>query len=248
MAIPLLNYSPSSQNQRVVNYEIPGDEQSRIYTTENILSDGEMGTLIWATYRQIFNEQQQLACNRDKALESQLRNGQITVREFVRGLLLSSTFRRRNYEPNSNYRFVQMCIQRVLGRDIYSDREKLAWSIVLATKGLEGFVDDLLNTEEYLNNFGDDIVPYQRRRILPQKDQGELPFARMPRYGADYLSKLEALGYFAHKPVEGLWDGNFYYPPQQVLFVAKVLTLGGASLLGLGVLALALSAFGLISL
>lgn len=29
-----------------------------------------------------------------------------------------------------------MCIQRVLGRDVYNDREKLAWSIVLATKGL----------------------------------------------------------------------------------------------------------------
>ena len=248
MAIPLLTYPPSSQNQRVVNYEIPGDEQPRIYTTENLLSAGEIENLIWATYRQIFNEQQLLKCNREKALESQLRNGQITVREFVRGLLLSETFRRRNYEPNSNYRFVQMCIQRVLGRDIYSDREKLAWSIVLATKGLEGFINDLLNTDEYLNNFGDDTVPYQRRRILPQQDQGELPFARMPRYGGDYRAKLEALGYFAHKPSDYVWDGKIYYPPQQVLLVGKVLTIAGASLLTLGILSIALSAWGLISL
>ena len=248
MAIPLLDYPPSTQNQRVVNYEIPGDEQSRIYTTENLPSDGEIEALIWTTYRQIFNEQQQLACNRDKALESQLRNGQITVREFVRGLLLSYTFRKRNYEPNSNYRFVQMCIQRVLGRDIYSDREKLAWSIILATKGLEGFVDDLLNSEEYLKNFGDDTVPYQRRRILPQKEQGELPFARMPRYGADYRSKLESLGYFAHKPGDYAWGGQPYYPPQQVLLVGKILTIAGASILTLGILSIALSAFGLISL
>ena len=248
MAIPLLTYPPSTQNQRVVNYEIPGDEQPRIYTTENLLSSGEIEVLIWATYRQIFNEQQLLTFNREKALESQLRNGQITVREFVRGLLLSETFRRRNYEPNSNYRFVQMCIQRVLGRDIYSDREKLAWSIVLATKGLEGFINDLLNSEEYLNNFGDDIVPYQRRRVLPQKDLGELPFARMPRYGADYRSKLEALGYFAHQPGDYAWSGQPYYPPQKVLLVAKVLTIAGASLLALGTLAVALSAWGLISL
>ena len=248
MAIPLLTYSPSTQNQRVVNYEIPGDEQPRIYSTENLPSDGEIENLIWATYRQIFNEQQQLACNRDKALESQLRNGQITVREFVRGLLLSNTFRQRNYEPNNNYRFAQMCIQRILGRDIYSDREKLAWSIVLATKGLEGFVDDLLNSEEYLNNFGDDIVPYQRRRILPQSDQGELPFARMPRYGADYRSKLESLGYFEHKPGDYGWSGQPYYPPQQVLLIGKIITFAGAGILALGTLAIALSAFGLISL
>ncbi len=248
MAIPLLTYPPSTQNQRVVNYEIPGDEQPRIYTTENLPAGGDIENLIWATYRQVFNEQQLLACNRDKALESQLRNGQITVREFVRGLILSDTFRRRNYEPNSNYRFVQMCIQRVLGRQIYNEREKLAWSIVLATKGLEGFVDDLLNSEEYLSNFGDDIVPYQRRRILPQNDKGELPFARMPRYGADYRSKLEALGYFAHKPGDYGWGGQPYYPPQSVLLVGKVISFAGASFLALLILAIALSAFGLISL
>ncbi len=245
MAIPLLEYSPSSQNQRVFNYEVPGDEQSWIYSTENLLSNSEIQNLIWAAYRQIFNEQQIIASNREQALESQLRNGQITVREFIRGLLLSDTFRRRNYEPNSNYRFAEMCVQRVLGRNVYSDREKLAWSIVIATKGLAGFIDDLLNSEEYLANFGDDIVPYQRRRILPQRTEGESPFARMPRYGADYRSKLEAMGYFAHK--EGDY-GQPYYPPQQVLLVAKILTFAGAGLLGLLTLAVSLAAWGLISL
>ena len=249
MAIPLLEYSPSSQNQRVLNYEVPGDEQSRIYNTENLLSNSESQELIWAAYRQIFNEQQILASNCEPALESQLRNGQITVREFIRGLLLSDTFRRRNYEPNSNYRFAEMCVQRVLGRNVYSDREKLAWSIVIATKGLAGFIDDLLNSEEYLNNFGDDIVPYQRRRILPQRTEGESPFARMPRYGADYRSKLEAMGYFTHKAGDYAWSSSQpYYPPKQVLLVAKILTFAGAGLLGLLTLAVALAAWGLISL
>lgn len=248
MAIPLLEYSPSSQNQRVFNYEIPGDEQSWIYNTENLLSDSEIQGLIWAAYRQVFNEQQILASNREKGLESQLRGGQITVREFIRGLLLSDTFRRRNYEPNSNYRFVEMCVQRVLGRNVYSDREKLAWSIVIATKGLAGFIDDLLGSEEYLDNFGDDTVPYQRRRILPQRTEGESPFARMPRYGADYLSKLEDIGYFAVKPGDYGWSGQPYYPPASALVVAKILTFAGAGFLGLLSLAVALAAFGWISI
>lgn len=249
MAIPLLEYSPSSQNQRVLGYEVPGDEQSRIYNTENLLSSSEIQDLIWAAYRQIFNEQQILASNREKELESQLRNGQITVRGFIRGLLLSDTFRRRNYEPNSNYRFVEMCVQRVLGRNVYSDREKLAWSIVLATKGLAGFVDDLLESEEYLNNFGDDIVPYQRRRILSQRTKGEAPFARMPRYGADYRAKLEDIGYFAHERGDYDWaESQAYLPPAPVLLVAKILTFAGAGLLGLLSLAVALAAFGWISL
>ena len=114
----------------------------------------------------------------------------ITVKSFIRGLLLSDSFRRLNYDCNNNYRFVELCIQRVLGRYVYDEREKLAWSIVLATKGLQGFVDELLNTEEYLDNFGEHTVPYQRRRILPQRVEGDLPFARMARYGTDFRDKL----------------------------------------------------------
>jgi phycobilisome rod-core linker protein len=57
MPIPLLSYPPSSQNQRVANYEVPGDEQPRIFTTENLPSPGEKEQIVFAAYRQIFNEQ-----------------------------------------------------------------------------------------------------------------------------------------------------------------------------------------------
>lgn len=256
MAIPLLSYSPSSQNQRVAGYEIPGDEQPRIYTTSHLPKEVETNELIKAAYRQIFNEQQLISYNRQAALESQLRAGQIKVREFVRGLLLSESFRQRNYQPNSNYRFVQMCVQRVLGREVYNDREKLAWSIVLATKGLEGFVDALLSTEEYLNNFGDDIVPYQRRRILPQRTQGDLPFARMPRYGADYRAKLEEIGYFSKEFKEYPWMKASAYTwawqrppyPLPLRLLGTAIIIGGSGLLGLMLISVALAAFGIISL
>ncbi len=193
MTIPLLSYPLSSQNQRVNGFDIPGDEQPRVYSLDNLPNRTEMDEIIWAAYRQVFNEQQIIAYHRQVALESQLRTGQITVRDFIRGLVLSDSFRRLNYETNSNYRFVEMCIQRVLGRQVYNNRERLAWSIVLATKGLIGFVDDLLNTEEYLSQFGDMTVPYQRRRVLPQRSQGELPFARMARYDQQHLRQLQQL-------------------------------------------------------
>ena len=248
MTIPLLSYSPTSQNQRVAGYEIFGDEQPRNYNTENLLSAADLDNLIRAAYRQIFNEQQTLQSNRQKTLESQLRNAQITVRDFIRGLLLSDPFVTRNYQPNNNYRFVEMCVQRVLGRKVYSDQEKMAWSIVVATKGLGGFVDELLNTEEYLNNFGYDIVPYQRRRILPSQCQGELPFARMPRYGADYRTKSEEIGYF--RPLKPTYYWAWQQPPYPawVRLTGKVITLTGAGLLTIGVIAVALAAWGIISL
>lgn len=255
MTIPLLSYPPNSQNQRVAGFEVPGEEQPRNYTTAHLPNQVEINELIRAAYRQIFNEQQLLTSNRQVFLESQLRNRQITVREFVRGLLLSETFRRRNYEPNSNYRFVQMCVRRVLGRDIYNDREKLAWSIVLATKGLEGFVDALLTSEEYLKNFGDDTLPYQRRRILPQRSQGDLPFARMPRYGADYRAKLEEIGYFSHEFKQYPWMTSGYrwswqrppYPKAYALIAQTIFYGGLVALAGIAI-AVALAAWGIISL
>jgi phycobilisome rod-core linker protein len=158
--------------------------------TSNYLNSYEVDALINAAYRQIFHEQQMLQSHRQVLLESQLQSGQITVKGFIRGLLTSDAFRRLNFDANNNYRFAELCIQRVLGRPVYNEREKIAWSIVIATKGLHGFVDELLDSDEYINNFGDRFVPTQRRRILPQRSQGELPFERMARYGTAYRDRL----------------------------------------------------------
>ena len=189
MAIPLLEYQPSSQNQRVPGFDVPNDEQARLYSTDNILSPTDFDDLIAAAYRQLFFHA--FAADREPVLESQLRNGQITVRDFVRGLVLSDTYRRSFYDKNSNYRFVEQTVQRVLGRDVYSAAEKIAWSIVVVNRGIRGFIDDLLNSVEYIDAFGYDTVPYQRRRVLPGRAQGEIPFnIKSPRYDAYYRRQL----------------------------------------------------------
>jgi phycobilisome rod-core linker protein len=189
LAIPLLSYAPKSQNSRVTGYDAAGDEKPRIFSSENLLSSGDMGNLIEAAYRQIFFHA--FKWDREPFLESQVRNGQITVKDFIRGLLLSKTFLNSFYEKNSNYRFVEQCVQRILGRDVYNEKEKIAWSIVVATKGVQGFVDKLLNSDEYIQNFGYDTVPYQRRRTLASRDRGETPFnIQSPRYEAYHRRTL----------------------------------------------------------
>jgi phycobilisome rod-core linker protein len=188
MTIPLLEYKPSSQNSRVSGYEVGSDEQARVFSTDNLLSSSQLDTLIGVAYRQIFFHA--FAADREKFLESQLRNGQITVRDFIRGLCLSNTFTNSFYNLNSNYRFVEHCVQKILGRDVYNDAEKIAWSIVIGTKGRAGFINDLLNSDEYLENFGDNIVPFQRRRVLPS-GASELPFnIKSPRYNEYHRNKL----------------------------------------------------------
>nr|UAD88805.1 phycobilisome rod-core linker polypeptide [Gracilariopsis chorda]BDI63163.1 phycobilisome rod-core linker polypeptide [Gracilariopsis chorda] len=191
MSIPLLSYSLSTQNQRVDGFEyLPGEEQPKVYTTDDLPTAAEMDEIIWAAYRQIFSEHQILNKTTQPFLESQLRFNQIKVKDFIKGLLLSNPFRTFNYNVNNNYRFVEMCIQRVLGRDVYNEREKLAFSIIIGSKGIEDFFDTLLNSDEYLENFGDNTVPYQRRRIIAQRSKGEVPFnLKTPRMGKEYLRK-----------------------------------------------------------
>ncbi|MGL4621675.1 MAG: phycobilisome rod-core linker polypeptide, partial [Chroococcidiopsis sp.] len=122
---------------------------------------------------------------RQEQLESQLKNRAITVRDFIRGLAKSESFRRLVVETNSNYRLVDIALKRLLGRASYNKDEEIAWSIKIATLGWGGFVDALIDSEEYQQNFGDTTVPYQRRRF---KDR---PFNLVtPRY-ADYWRDKE---------------------------------------------------------
>jgi phycobilisome rod-core linker protein len=249
VTLPLLSYSPSSRNHRVANYEVPGDEQPRIYSSDNQPSGIDLDALIRAAYCQVYNEQQFISSNRLPALESQLRSGHITVRQFMRRLALSKTFRDRNYNCNNNYRFAQMCVQRFLGRDVYGERETFALSIVLATQGLTGLIDNLLDSDEYLENFGEHTVPYQRRRILPQRTYGEVPFLRMPRYGADYRTQLQQLGYFQAQPAMTYrWDWQKTAPSPALRQAWTGIAMTSLLLVGAGATAVALGAWGIIPL
>jgi phycobilisome rod-core linker protein len=175
MALPLLATRPITQNARVNPFAIGSDEAPR--------NQVDVEEQIQQAYRQIFFHA--FKVDREPMLEMQLRNADITVRDFVRGLLLSRKFREGFYRCNSNYRVVEQVVGRVLGREVNGDQERIAWSIVIANQGLEGFVDSLLNSREYLENFGLDTVPFQRARVLAGHAKAARPFnQKAPRYDA----------------------------------------------------------------
>ena len=165
MSIPLLKVTPKTQNQRVEGYDVADEDDAKQYRLSYAISDTDVTEIIWACYRQIFSEHLILESYRQPFLESQLRNRAISVREFVRGLGKSEVYREQIAELNSNYRIVDLTFKRFLGRASYGKDEQIAWSIVIATKGLHGFIDAVVDSDEYEQNFGDDIVPYQRRRM-----------------------------------------------------------------------------------
>jgi phycobilisome rod-core linker protein len=188
MSLPLLAVSPLAMNARVPGLTPASEESSR--KSQSVLSSGAgslnqqaLDVQIAQAYRQIFFHA--FKCDRDLGLESQLRSGQITTRDFIRALLLSRKFRDDFYRCNSNYRIVEQIVGRVLGRPVHGERERIAYSILIGQHGLGALVETLLDSEEYLEAFGYDTVPYQRSRVLPGQAQGTLPFNQQaPRYGA----------------------------------------------------------------
>lgn len=181
MALPLLRIAPRSQNARVNPFPIGGDESPRLAPQDLRRNRAAADAIIEQAYRQIFFHA--FKVDRDPALESQLRSGQITVKDFIRGLLLSEKFRNDFYRCNSNYRMVDQILSRVLGRPVYGDQERIALSILIAQKGLPGLVDHLLDSEEYGQAFGLDQVPHQRSRVLAGQRHGSIPFNQQaPRY------------------------------------------------------------------
>ena len=138
MALPLLKYAPTTKNSRVNGLRVGSDEDFKATTTER----GDQKTLVESAYRQIFFHA--FKVDRNPYLESQLRDGQISVRDFIRSLCLSDTFTRSFYNLNSNYRVVRHLVEKLLGRSTHGKSEEIAWAAVLMTRGVRGMVDDIV--------------------------------------------------------------------------------------------------------
>ncbi|MCX5948729.1 MAG: phycobilisome rod-core linker polypeptide [Cyanobacteria bacterium] len=190
MALPLLATQLLTMNARVNSFLVGEGQDSREVQSGSgqLSSSGNLESQIEEAYKQIFFHA--FKVDRDPALESQLRNGQITMRDFIRGLLLSRKFRDDFYRCNSNYRMVEQVVNRVLGRPVHGNRERLAYSIVIAQHGLQTFIDTLLNSEEYMDTFGYNTIPYQRSRTLAGQALGTMPFNQQaPRYDSAWRDK-----------------------------------------------------------
>jgi phycobilisome rod-core linker protein len=185
VALPLLKYAPTTQNSRVAPLRVGSDEDPKAVALDKVLSRDDQNFVIESAYRQLFFHA--FKVDRDQTLESQLRDGQITVRDFIRSLTLSDTFTRSFYNLNNNYRVARHLVEKLLGRPVYSQAEEIAWSAVIMTKGVRGAVDQILDSQEYLDNFGYDTVPYHRNRVVGSRVLGETPFnITTPRYDAYY--------------------------------------------------------------
>ena len=181
--LPSLPFEVTTQNSRVLTLKA---EKEKTEYSSVILSLDEV---IEQCYRQILFSP--LQSDRQQFLESQLRNGSITIRDFIRGLLLSDYFYRKYVACNSNERLVKQVIGRALGRYTYTEAEVRSLSIKIAEIGFSAFVDKILESEEYMSQFGYDRVPTQINRLITGRPTGEMPvYQALPRYGEEWRDNL----------------------------------------------------------
>ncbi|MBF2065500.1 MAG: phycobilisome rod-core linker polypeptide [Calothrix sp. C42_A2020_038] len=146
-------------------------EQTKIFKlVAGIRDKVAIQTVISAAYRQIFERDiaPYVASSREfKVLESRLGNGEITVKEFIEGLGISSLYLKEFYTPYPNTKVIELGTKHFLGRAPQNQAEIRKYNQILATQGIKAFISAMLNTVEYQDVFGEDTVPYRRFPTLP---------------------------------------------------------------------------------
>ncbi|MEH2163100.1 MAG: phycobilisome rod-core linker polypeptide [Nostoc sp.] len=125
-------------------------------------SPDDIEIIIRAVYRQVLGNAYIMESERLIVPESQLKQAIIDVREFVRQLAKSELYRSRFFNNVYRYRAIELNFKHLLGRapDDYS--ETIDHSNILDEQGFEADIDSYLDSDEYLDAFGENIVPYYR--------------------------------------------------------------------------------------
>ena len=158
------------------------------------LSSAEKLEVIKAAYRQVFERDITRAYSQSISdLESKVKNGEISMKEFIRRLGKSPLYRQQFYEPFVNSRAVELASRHFLGRGL-SSREEFSKYFAIVTKGgLAALVDAMVYSQEYSDYFGEETVPYLRglgqeaqecRNWGPQIDlfNFSAPFRKVPQF------------------------------------------------------------------
>lgn len=116
--------------------------------------------IIRSVYKQVLGNPHVMDSERLTTAESQFCDGAITVRELVRAVAKSDFYRSRYFESCAPYRFVELNFKHLLGRAPLDQAELSEHIRRCIEEGYEAEIDSYLDSDEYGNKFGENIVPY----------------------------------------------------------------------------------------
>ena len=167
VATPSARQRPGNPQQQGLQlpaiYALAAEGPQRFVIKPN-LSGVEKAEIIRAAYRQVFQRDiakaySQAPCQVEA---SQVAQGQISMREFIRALGRSKEYRQQFFSRFANTRAVELAFRHFLGRGVSSLEEFRKYFSIVSAQGLNGLVDSLVNSMEYARVFGEETVPYLR--------------------------------------------------------------------------------------
>ncbi len=125
-------------------------------------TEDDLQIVIRAVYKQVLGNEHLMESQRLTSAESLLRDGSITLRDFVRAVGKSDIYRSLFFESSSQYRFIELNFKHLLGRAPQDQSEIAEHTRIYSEGGYDAEIDSYIDTDEYMLNFGEKIVPYFR--------------------------------------------------------------------------------------
>ena len=123
-------------------------------------TENDKDVLIRAVYRQVLGNQYVMASERLQGPESLFKRGYLSVREFVRQVAKSGLYKSKFFESTNPYRFIELNFKHLLGRAPQNKEEMLHHFTILQEQGYDAEIDSYLDSAEYQQRFGEEVVPY----------------------------------------------------------------------------------------
>jgi Phycobilisome Linker polypeptide/CpcD/allophycocyanin linker domain len=125
-------------------------------------TESDLQVVIRAAYRQVLGNAHLMESQQLISAESALRNGEITVRGFVRQIAQSDLYQSMFFNSNSPYRFIELNCKHLLGRAPLEQTEISQHVQTYNEQGYIAEIDSYLDSDDYIQNFGENVVPYPR--------------------------------------------------------------------------------------
>lgn len=156
--------------------------------------DTDVQAVITAAYRQVLGNDHIMQSERLTSAESLLRQGKITVRDFIRAIAQSELYRQKFFYPNFHVRFIELNYKHLLGRAPY-DQTEISYHLDLYnSQGYEAEIASYIDSREYDQSFGDQVVPYHRDFQTDHPGQRTIGFSRLLHLYRGYASSDRAQG------------------------------------------------------
>jgi phycoerythrin-associated linker protein len=159
-------------------------------------TEDDLQTVIRAAYRQVLGNAHVMESQRLTSAESQLRNGDMTVRDFVRAIAQSDLYRSRCFDNSSPYRFIELNFKHLLGRAPQDQAEISEHVQTYNTQGYEAEINSYIDSAEYTHSFGDNAVPSatgNRSQVGKTNVNFNRTFALMRGFAANDIGKSAKL-------------------------------------------------------